>query len=258
MNGLDFGTAIGLIKGLGSPDPAVIESAVSDWLDDHPEATTTVQDGSITKAKLDSNLQGTVDDVANLKSQKADVDLALGAYPTDTVSGAVASFADGGDSLPVKDLTIGIEPVQSGSGDPSPTNIRPISGWTRANINANGTTYPITFPTEAGTVYGGTLDVTTGVLTVDKNIITLRGGFYKHPTLENSFYQNNILNDCAAGKCVSNLFAYSTVAFGYMPLGCFTIDTNYTRVAIRTNNDITANEFNAMLLNNQFARNMNH
>ena len=69
MNGLDFGTAIGLIKGLGSPDPAVIESAVSEWLDDHPEATTTVQDGSITRAKLDSNLQGTVDDVADLKSQ---------------------------------------------------------------------------------------------------------------------------------------------------------------------------------------------
>jgi hypothetical protein len=29
-----------------------------------------------------------------------------------------------------------------------------------------GTSIPITFPTEAGTVYGGTLDVTTGVLTV--------------------------------------------------------------------------------------------
>lgn len=67
-NGIDFGTAVGLIKGLGSPDPAVIESAVNGWLDDHPEATTTVQDGSITKAKLDSNLQGTVDDVADLKS----------------------------------------------------------------------------------------------------------------------------------------------------------------------------------------------
>lgn len=69
VNGIDFGTAIGLIKGIGSPDPAVIESAVNGWLDDHPEATTTVQDGSITKAKLDSNLQGTVDDVADLKSQ---------------------------------------------------------------------------------------------------------------------------------------------------------------------------------------------
>lgn len=33
-------------------DPAVIESSVSDWLDDHPEATTTVEDGSITTPKL--------------------------------------------------------------------------------------------------------------------------------------------------------------------------------------------------------------
>lgn len=37
------------------------------------------------------------------------------------------------------------------------------------------TTYSITFPTEAGTVYGGTLDVTTGVLTVDKAKVTLDG-----------------------------------------------------------------------------------
>ena len=33
-------------------------------------------------------------------------------------------------------------------------------------------TYSITFPTEAGTVYGGTLDVTTGVLTVDRAYLT--------------------------------------------------------------------------------------
>lgn len=31
-----------------------------------------------------------------------------------------------------------------------------------------GTTYPITWETEAGTIYGGTLDVVSGVLTVDK------------------------------------------------------------------------------------------
>lgn len=90
MNGLDFGTAIGLIKGLGSPDPAVIESAVSDWLDDHPEATTTVQDGSITKAKLDSNLQGTVDDVADLKSEMDVVDNTLGIYPGGNFTATVA------------------------------------------------------------------------------------------------------------------------------------------------------------------------
>lgn len=53
-------------------------------------------------------------------------------------------------------------------------NICPISGCTGANIHVSpttdaqdGTTYSITFPSAAGTVYGGTLDVTTGKLTVD-------------------------------------------------------------------------------------------
>ena len=36
-----------------------------------------------------------------------------------------------------------------------------------------GETYSIAFPTEAGTVYGGTLDVTTGLLTVDRRMVTV-------------------------------------------------------------------------------------
>ena len=36
-----------------------------------------------------------------------------------------------------------------------------------------GQTLSVTFPTEAGTVYGGTLDVTNGVLTVDRAIYTI-------------------------------------------------------------------------------------
>ena len=47
----DTGKTIALIKALGGNiDPAQIEQSVADWLDDHPEATTTVEDGSITKA----------------------------------------------------------------------------------------------------------------------------------------------------------------------------------------------------------------
>lgn len=38
-----------------------------------------------------------------------------------------------------------------------------------------GTTYPISWQTEAGTVYGGSLDVTTGVLTVDWRSVALTG-----------------------------------------------------------------------------------
>lgn len=48
----ELGTVVALIKSMSGADPAVIEEAVQDWLDDHPEATTTVQDGSITEAKL--------------------------------------------------------------------------------------------------------------------------------------------------------------------------------------------------------------
>lgn len=61
----------------------------------------------------------------------------LEAYPTDTAVGSVASFSDGADA-PVKSIVVGIEPVQSGTGDPSPENIRRISGWTGANITTCG------------------------------------------------------------------------------------------------------------------------
>lgn len=36
------------------------------------------------------------------------------------------------------DVKVKIEPVQSGSGDPSPSNPRPISGWAKVNIQVNG------------------------------------------------------------------------------------------------------------------------
>lgn len=48
---------------------------------------------------------------------------------TDTASGAIASFPDGSDLLPALSLVANIIPKQSGTGTPSPENIRPISGW---------------------------------------------------------------------------------------------------------------------------------
>ena len=68
------GTIVGLIKALGGgASPAEIQSAVDDWLDDHPEATTTVQDGAITRAKLDSTVGAAVDDVPEIRSDLNDV-----------------------------------------------------------------------------------------------------------------------------------------------------------------------------------------
>ena len=52
-------------------------------------------------------------------------------------TGAISSFNDG-TANPLTKLKIAINPVQAGSGDPSPSNPRPISGWTGAVIVNNG------------------------------------------------------------------------------------------------------------------------
>lgn len=71
-----------------------------------------------------------------------DLDLIL---PTDTASGDIASIPDGQSVVPVKSLKVTLEPIQSGSGDPSPSNIRPISGHTEC-------------VTWDDPVYGGTIE----------------------------------------------------------------------------------------------------
>ena len=58
-----------------SSDPEAIKEAVEDWLDAHPEATTTVADGSITKAKLFADLIAEIDgkaDETDLNDLKSD------------------------------------------------------------------------------------------------------------------------------------------------------------------------------------------
>jgi hypothetical protein len=63
----------------------------------------------------------------------------LNAFPTDTASGAIASFPDGADDLPLKSLVVNINPVQDlSNGDPSLENVCPISGWTGAQVVRTG------------------------------------------------------------------------------------------------------------------------
>lgn len=55
----------------------------------------------------------------------------------DMPTGAIVTIADAA-ALPLNELKVAIEPVQSGSGDPSPQNEIPISGWTECNVNVDG------------------------------------------------------------------------------------------------------------------------
>lgn len=76
-----------------------------------------------------------------LYKEKAIMDVS----PQDTVSGAIANFPDGSNGYPIVEGIFNIEPIQEGTGDPSPSNVRPISGRssckvTRAGKNLNGFT----------------------------------------------------------------------------------------------------------------------
>lgn len=56
-----------------------------------------------------------------------------------TASGSIANFEmEPGLNRNLKSCKIGFLPVQEGSGDPSPTNIRPIIGWSGTTVNMAG------------------------------------------------------------------------------------------------------------------------
>lgn len=57
---------------------------------------------------------------------------------TETASSDIVSVENPNGVLAVKSLEVDLEPIQSGSGTPSPTNIRPISGYTDVVVSRSG------------------------------------------------------------------------------------------------------------------------
>lgn len=118
-------------------------------------------DGRITTAESD------IEDLQEATEHLSDGDTV---YP-------YASAIEIEDALGVnaKDVKVKITAVQSGSGTPSPQNVRPISGWDECEIEVTDgeettKTYTIDL---GGTIYGGTIDVTNGVMPVTHGIVDL-------------------------------------------------------------------------------------
>lgn len=60
-------------------------------------------------------------------------------------------------------LEVGIEGTQSGTGNPSPDNVRPITGVTNKSVTINGNNVTIAL---GQTIFKGVLDIISGVLTI--------------------------------------------------------------------------------------------
>lgn len=117
----------------------------------------------IVKAAIDANT-GAIEAVSETAAY------GLAAFPAETDAGAVAHTGVGADGVPIKALLADVALTQSGSGDPAPDNVRPISVFSGLTVThdhgGDSDTYNVSWLTEAGEIPCGTLDVATGTLTL--------------------------------------------------------------------------------------------
>lgn len=129
----EAGKIITLAKAIagGGVDPAVIEEKVGEYLDAHPELVTTVQDGSITEAKLATSVLQKVNLVPSLSDEIDDI----GSDVTDLKS-TFEHFKNGYD-----EITGTIIPNEYCDLD---GNAQSYNGWSRTDyipVNASETLY---------------------------------------------------------------------------------------------------------------------
>ena len=88
-----------------------------------------------------------------------------GDYET-TTKARVVSFYNEGDAVPLKDLKVYIDPMQSGSGDPSPDNVRPITGFDTVKVTRVGKNLAAPLADSTGSANGIDYSYADGLITV--------------------------------------------------------------------------------------------
>lgn len=133
----------------------------------------------------------------------------------ETASGSIASFSDGADNMPMKSLVVDIEPVQSGSGDPSPDNVRPISGWDGVTAQRTGKNLlNPKIPFDDGSVYDTNSDGSITVYSTDTRAWdTSRAMYLKKGTYVAS--RSNPSGTCQIRDLLNN------IGIGYMADGAY-------------------------------------
>lgn len=76
--------------------------------------------------------------INNLREETTSKEQFYSAFPVETASGAIVSITDGADNIPLKSCVVTMLPIQEGTGDPSPENVRPISGYDSGTVWGTG------------------------------------------------------------------------------------------------------------------------
>lgn len=180
-------------------------------------------------------------------------------------SNEIVIVDENGDTS-LSSFIVDVGPVQAGSGTPSPYNIRQISPRTEANIIVSptqdpqdGDTYTVSLVNQGGDVYGGTLDVTNGTLTITHQLIIKTGsGDYESGNVvrksgtqgANSYYFSydaNIPSSGSGHTGWSNIFVFSTIV-DYRIDGVFLINGGQLRFNLENTDELnTADKVNAWI-----------
>ena len=157
------------------------------------------------------------------------------------------------------EFEIPLLPVQSGSGTPSPDNVRPIRGWSGVTVVANGQTFLAAWEPVAGVVYGGTVDLVTGVMTVDRGYVLFNGSETESWQIESisagiNFYisvPDAKTSDNAGYEMICNSAAARTKGDTYAQGQCFISDFKNFNLAIGTIINVNSvNDFKTWLAEN--------
>ena len=112
-------------------DKRVIYESIESIIDDNTESEDRVWSSQKTHEEIVSLSTEIYDSLNDSLNSKANV-------ITRTVSGDIVTIENNTDNSSIFGLSVGIDPVQAGSGDPSPDNVRPISGHSTAVITRTG------------------------------------------------------------------------------------------------------------------------
>ena len=162
---------------------------------------------------LSSDVSEIQTDVSELKSGFND--LYNTAYVTDSANGSVAHFVDGADNVPMKSVDVNIAPVQSGSGDPSPDNVRPISGFSSVKVTRNGRNFCKSAVTATRTNLNGLTATPNG-----DGSITINGTATATTILYFNLAVENGANSASQANGTKNLHS-GTYRFKELPSGIY-------------------------------------
>ena len=150
-----------------------------------------------------------------------------------TASGSIASFTDGADDMPMKSCVVSIEPIQEGEGDPSPENVRPISGRTGLSVVRYGKNLlpnnAFTSTTKQGLTYTVNPDGTVSV----SGTATANSYIYCEATFPESVIINGVPESNGVAVAGTSIQVYSTT-----PDVGGTITQNNTSMVIPANEPV--------------------